>query len=358
MRKNSNFSTIVKFSIIVFILIAIYRSNGEKVKAFIQGIYSSVRQFETSITTDTASVPLKTEVNENTRNNNASITNNLSVATTSDSYIEVKLAQIFNKLMENPKFSTLIEKSLEQTFKSQATIIENDPAFERIIIQTNQEGTGPKVQCGDLVNVKYNMYSAQQYELNHDISKNPKQTATLYVGGNQIHQGVENSIIGMRKGAIRKSVFLNDLSRKTLSKLKETSKESFIIADIELVEIVKSKEKNNIKIYASRNSKPGSLNGLCGEIISSYYTIGDLNGKIIFDAKSQNKFVNIEVGGRHTPIEINTALTSTPIDKISFTIIGTPNDIIAAFAGKNLFFPENFSHPKNQIVILNVSAVK
>lgn len=351
---ESKTASTIKLLIILFILFAIFNNNGQKIKSFISKAYNSLTQIERLF------FPIEDDAKKNPANSSStsSVKNtesNLIIGNKNSSYIGNQLTNIFNQLLENPNFAALVEKVIEKSIEKQGAIIENDPAFNRIITHDAKNGRGKKANCGDTVKIKYNIYNKAELEANPKLATLPLKETIINIGENRLHLGIENALIGMEENGHRKAIFLNDLSANTLSTIKEKQISNFMIAEIKLVQVIKSKNKANLIVHSTRNAKPGASKPLCGESIKFYYQIRNINGKILYDSIKNKRQVNI-TPGYFAPSEINQTLISTPSNNLNITIIATPNQIISAFNKKNLFFPKKIA--SDNVILLYLDAIQ
>lgn len=346
----SRFASLAKFGIIIFILIAVYRTNGEKIKAFFSQIFHSV--------SEVTQVLSEEEVEDTAADKPTNKTTDSQAQTDGreNTSIGNKLNNLFNKLLENPNFRSLVERVLQNSMHRQGTIIENDPAFERIIIHDSTVGKGLEASCGDKVSLKYNLYKVLDVKRNPNIKDKQKQAANIIIGEGKLHMGIENSLIAMKEKGARTTIFLNNLEANSLLKMQGQGGQNIMATDIELVKVITKQKASGIIVHSTRNAKPGTLLPLCGEKINFTYYIEDINGNILYEDDKQKHNVELQIGPK-MPKEVIQAIMSTPVDKMSLTIIATPNKIIKAFKGKNLFFPKNFQYPKDQLVVINLAAV-
>ncbi len=351
--NSSSFKSLVKFGIVIFILYAAIQYNGARISNF----FSEVKDFGKSFTaqedkSETA-LPktIKTEQNKAAPEKSNSKKFEYIPVDEKEGLFSHTLNKVFSSAMNNPKFSYIVEKAIEDSIKTQARIVENDPAFGRIMTQDIQPGSGPIANCGDTVKIAYNIYSVKDYDSNPNIDSSQKVEKTIHIGKNTLHQGLENTIIGMSKSGMRKGVFFTDLQENTVSKLNTANKAEILVANIELKEIIKKDKKSNLIIHATRNAKPGEPLPLCGHKISFVYSITDVNGNKI--SEKENNIITLQTGV-NLPPEINQALMQTPPKNISLTIIGKPKDILENLPKSNLYIPDNIIE-KNQIVVLNLT---
>ncbi|MEQ9115538.1 MAG: hypothetical protein RLN62_01945 [Rickettsiales bacterium] len=348
--KFSFLSTTAKILLLGFIAIAVYKGNQQHLKDFIQNIFY------------TKDEPTKIELKTNSKINNshslsAKSKNNQRkrVSSGEQSFISQKAADVFDHLMDNPQFYHLVENILKESSSKQGAIIENDPAFQPIIKSYLQFGKGPRAYCGDQVTIDFKIASSEDANNLHNL---PKKTSTFFLGDrkNNIHLGVQNSIVNLQEKSLIKSIFFDDLLQRTALDLKYKKSSNAKVAEINLVKITKPYKPSNLIVHYTRNSPPGSLPPFCGELYSFSYKVLNINGKVLYDSKKNKKIQNLEINNT-IPREVIQALLSAPIKNMGLTIIGTKKNILASFGNKNIFNLNKVNYSSNKLLVVNLQAI-
>jgi len=334
-------SKLSRLAIIAFIIVAIYKGNNLRISNFFNNILYTE---EKSITDAEASSKPSPVAKQKTPNVN------------SGSFVGKKISDIFDHLMDNPKFYGLVETVLKESAEKQGAIIENDPAFKPIIAKELNSGDGVKAECGDYVKINYKIVKAEKA---NELETKTKQIATLNLGDrkNKIHLGVQNSVIGHRKDSTLRSVFFEDLSKRTISEIKEKKSSQALAAEIDIISIDKKHPNSGLIIHYTRNAKPGSELPLCGQSNSFSYKVLSIDGKVLYESNNSNRLENIEINNS-IPKELISAMLASPMEDFNATIIGTRSNIINSFKNPNVFDLRKINCPDNQVLMINLSSFK
>ncbi|MCH9754091.1 MAG: hypothetical protein K0T99_04240 [Alphaproteobacteria bacterium] len=328
----------IKYLIIGFILIALYNANNGYIKDLATKTSRIVKSLGTSDT------PLAPQ-NKNNEPHNSTIP--FSVQSKEDSIISKLTVNLINKVLDNPHGRIVFEDLVNKMVTNYHGTLGEDIVHKEFIAKDIVIGSGKTAQCGDKISIRYNIQKSSEQDNNSDntILKD------LYIGDAAINRSLENALIGMKEKGKRKIMF-ND--EKTHSDNISNNKKDFLLADVTMEKVItKNNNQNDWGIFIDKDSF--SFIGpkiMCGDEISAYYSMRNLQGKQIYNSKSDNKTITFKIGDSRTPTKISQGLIGLVKNQSKISLIMKQNDLLYTDRKGNRILPNNIQ--VEELIILEL----
>jgi FKBP-type peptidyl-prolyl cis-trans isomerase 2 len=338
------YRSLIKFAIICFIIYAVYTGNSSLIQDWAKKTSNTISSLKEKPTKPTIS---KDNNDKPSEKQGAGLK---FAPEDEDSIISNITVNFLNKVLDNPNGRLIFEEIANKAIQQQQGIFGDDIANKTYIAKDLTLGVGDKVQCGEKVEIEYNVSESNA------ISAQPnnipvKAKETLIIGRNKNNKNLENGIIGMKKGGTRKIIFVNQNAKK------QNGKSSYLVADVTLVDFKPGADNINTKVFIEKEDYPGQIFGskiMCGDEVESYYTLYDVKGKILYDSKKENKKIKFIIGDKKTPKAISSGLVGLTENKTKITLIAKPSDLHYTDNKNHKLIPSNINAPQGQLIILEI----
>lgn len=304
----------VKYTLVVFILIAVYNGNKSSIREYASKVSRGVKSLSNSgnktlNSAEKTSIehvekpPLKVEPGNK------------------DSVVSNFTADVINKVIENPKGRIIFEEVINRMVENYHGTLGEDIIHKEFITRDIKPGNGAEAECGDKVSISYTLQYSDSKKENLLVTKE------LYLGSDSLNKYLENGIIGMKENGNRKVVYVDSA---TASDNQQNKKRNFITGDVVLNKVTKlHKRIKTWGVFIDKESySPIGPKVMCGDRILANYKIRDVsNGNIIYASEQNNKPILFEIGSHRTPYKITKGLLGTVKNKSRISIIGTPQKL-------------------------------
>ena len=220
-----------------------------------------------------------------------------------DSMISKLTVNLINKVLDNPNGRLIFEDLVNKMVTNYHGTLGEDIIHKEFIAKDIVVGSGKTAECGDRVHITYTV----KHSSDKDSTSQKELKKEIFIGDAVLNKSLENALIGIKEKGQRKIMF-ND--EKTSANNMATNKKDFLLADVTL-EKVSRKNMTTIDwgIFIDKNSF--SLIGpkiMCGDNITTYYRIINLQGKQVYNSKDHKKTISFKIGDRKTPNKISSGL--------------------------------------------------
>lgn len=252
-----------------------------------------------------------------------------------------------------------------------------------MLIEDVIRGKNSPVFCGSSVKLHYKLNDPDGNEVYS--SRSLGEPLTVKIGGGEIIKGLENGIIGMKAGGIRKITIPANYAFDD-PKFKGKGPENLkMIAEVELQEIInplKNSSKMPLRIFddITPNYSGGILEVVCGQEVSVNYALWNMKGELIATSVADDKTekspgksklktqismpLTFKLGSGEVPLALEAAVSGN--EDVGTLRIGgkrtliIPPDYLKTLSGKPLdkkIF-DGAKIPQNEAVILEVELLK
>lgn len=229
-------------------------------------------------------------------------------------FIEKSLSQVLINVIKSPEGRAFLEKVVKPAnapiSNSAYTIKLNDIAIlgELFRIETVSPGEGPKVSCGHIVTINYQITNS-----NRVIIESGQKNFRL--GSHDMIPALSNIIIGMQKGEIRKGVVPKKYAYDSplFSGKQPQQATEFYNIQVGLIDAIPNNfADESVKIFDDEVAY--TIPYLCGDLAIFNAKIMRANGETIYDSKHLRKKLTISIGDNLYPMIFSHALfNKTPV---------------------------------------------
>jgi hypothetical protein len=274
--SNNTTRSVIKIILICFVIYALFQANRGSKLANIASQH--INSFRTSKAPDEASSPT---IHQDTSQE--------SQEASTQSNSPGLIATAVSKFLETQPGQVIFEEIMLKNSKEQAN---------SIMVRDIELGSGEEVECGDDVHV---LIQTKGEVMPYQVS----------IGSNSIDKYIENGILGMKKGGIRKISFIKFPDR------------SVHTVTATLMNVGPKKKQPGIRVLVSKSTQlMNKTRLLCGDTITARLTVFDISGKKLFE----NNQVNFSLGQRPTMQAISLGFTGLPKDGAQLVLIGKPQE--------------------------------
>lgn len=265
------------------------------------------------------------------------------------SWLEHKIINIADNLLHTPQGQELLEKFLLNRDNvpngPNGTKTIKDPHHNNSTFEISP-GSGPHVQCGDIVTAHYTTRLVNGQEVENTHYK--EQPLTFQVGNGQVIKGLEYAVLNMQAGGKRRLVVPPKMGYKDPkhSKMLVAGNE-FITVDVELISIDPEFQNLDSKIRIFENPNTDFPIIMCSDPVFFRYKLMTMDNKII---ASSDKAVSFILGSEQVPAAINRAFTNLTIRGKRTVIL--PSKYI--YNKSISFIPKNTKIPANEFLLLEI----
>jgi len=191
----------------------------------------------------------------------------------------------------------LADKSIKKKYGNNDVSIITATNEKRIVIVDKLLGKGAEATCGSRVKVRYDIISSK-YDMKIDSNKDSKKPMSITIGEGSVIRGLENGIVGMKVGGIRKVAIpahlaYGDPRFNNNAILNNTT----ILAEVELVEVENGKKYDQDVVISEVFAGKGFGSVLCGsDVTVSYSTPSGNKGSFNFVTGDNKVPYGIEKG--------------------------------------------------------------
>ena len=221
--------------------------------------------------------------------------------------IEKSLSKILINVIKTPEGRSFLEhivRPANSPLSGEYTLKINNDSFIKDIFKTKivTEGEGPKVSCGHIVTVDYQITNSRRF-----IVESGKKTFAL--GSRDVIIGLNNVIVGMRKGEskiaqIHKHYAYESPYFKGKPPVDPTD---YYIVKVSLIEAIPHNFiDDSVKIFDDEVSY--SIPYLCGDNAIFDANIMKIDGTSIYDSKTKGKQISMILGDGLYPMIFSHAL--------------------------------------------------
>lgn len=271
------------------------------------------------------------------------------------SFIEQKIINIANNLLQSKKGQELIESMLKYDPNNPYGNIDNP--YNNITTTIIQKGSGPKAECGQKVKFHY-IYKNLKNKLLTNSKFEQNQPKEIIIGSHQTLKGLEYALIGMQTGEIKQVVLPPSQAAHDKNINDDlVDQDEYLGFQIELNSII-TKTPNFASEIQIFNKELGNRKSVykCGDIVAYKYKIKKIDGTVLYDSTIKEMPIITTIGSNKNPYAINKALENMAQDS-SRTII-TPYIALQQNISQDKvdFLDKSIKLPKNELLLIEFYA--
>lgn len=280
------------------------------------------------------------------------------------SFMERWFTYALNKVLDNPNGRAIIHGLIQQMIKQQGDFATHDLIIKRYNIQDKVIGNGVKAECGDKVEVAYNMYKEHDAKKSHVDTVNSEESIVLTLGSNNKSESFESGIVGMQQGGSRVISYPDFAALKdALYDVTKDKKLKKIHADLTLKAIIKQQEDKLLgrPFFDKPKAQMMDVRLICGDKVLGSYILHKLDGTVLYDSQSQQHKFAFRIGGdnNHIPKELSDAIMGLHVNQADISFIAPIEKVKQAFQKLPNFIPDNsFNLKPEEVVVLSFNLAK
>lgn len=347
--KNVKWSIHIKVILFLFIVYAIYSGH----RAIFDKIPEKLSQTLTPST--------EQQTQEGSSISSSDITFK---ASDGSSFMERWFSYALNKVLDNPNGKAMIHSLIQQMIKQQGDFAAHDLIIKRYNIQDKVIGNGIKAECGDKVEVAYNMLKEHDAKTSHVDTVNHEESVVLTLGSNNKSESFESGVVGMQPGGSRIISYPDFAALKdALYDATKDKKLKKIYADVTLKTIIKQQEDKLLgrPFFDKPRAQMMDVRLICGDKVLGSYILHKLDGTVLYDSQSQQNKFAFRIGGDndHIPKELSDAIMGLHVNQADISFIAPIEKIKQAFQKLPNFIPDTtFDLKPEEIVVLSFNLAK
>lgn len=260
------------------------------------------------------------------------------------SFFDQPANKIFEKISKTETGSTvinaLVKKSLDEKYGNKDLSVVSAEHYDRLLTLDRIKGDGQEAVCGSTATIKYD--ATIDDSISFDKSSEP---VTLKIGGGKMIKGLENGLLGMKKGGKRKIAiparlayddpdFRNDM----------VAAGKAVMFEVELVDLKGGQDAANVAM-SIEDKKPGSgVEVFCGSTVTVNYKT---------DGEKDYRNLSFTMGEEGIPVGLEKGLMEMKTGGIR--LINLPSELLKT-RGKSIL-ASDLKLPANENVVFEVELV-
>jgi FKBP-type peptidyl-prolyl cis-trans isomerase len=214
----------------------------------------------------------------------------------------------------------------------------------KLITLDSFKGDGAAVVCGSTVEVNYESFNENNLILDSTAGKKP---LTFKVGSKQVIKGLENGVVGMKKGGKRRIAIPSRLAYDDPEFKSDIAKNSPVMFEVELLGVKDGFESADTLAIENVTSGDGVVEALCGNDVSLTYKVLENDKEIASGPMS------FRVGNGNVPVGLEKGVMEMKIGAIRKLFIPQSLQKIKSES----ILPENIKLPESGNLTLEIVLV-
>jgi FKBP-type peptidyl-prolyl cis-trans isomerase len=262
-------------------------------------------------------------------------------------FMDKPVDMIIKKISQTDTGKAIVSSIVEQTYKKE----HGDKDVSVVSAQNNNrlqildivKGEGPVALCGSTVTVNYESFTENNLKLYSTIDK--KSPVTFKIGSKQVIKGLENGVVGMKKGGERKLAIPSSLAYDDPDFASDIAgKGKPVLFNVNVIDVRNGMDINSTMTVDNISEGRGDTEVLCSSEV-------DLTYKIIEkDKDAQAKPLKFKMDSGTVPVGIERGVLG--MRKGAVRRLTLPHEMLTIRGNSAL--PADFPIPKDAMLVVEV----